>query len=127
MNEKGLQTGTVLSGVGPSAAEIGRAGLVAALFCAAIAHSSAAEFQGVDSAANWLARKGSMILPDPAADPHAHTLNGIAGAKFRQVRERFDWVAGQSSRMTLRWLHAFRSSFAFVPCARRSWGRPLCV
>ena len=93
MNEKGLQTDTVVSGIGPSAVGIGRAGLVAVLFCAAMACSSAAEFQGVDSAANWLARKGSMILPDPAADPHAHTLNGIAGAKFRQVRERFDWGA----------------------------------
>lgn len=105
----------------------GLLGLVACLRCPANENRSVLEFQGVDSAANWLARKGSMILPDPAADPHAHTLNGIAGAKFRQVRERFDWVAGQSSRMTLRWLHAFRSSFAFVPCARRSWGRPLCV
>lgn len=49
------------------------------------------EFQGVDSAANWLARKGSMILPDSTADTHAHTLDGIADAKFRQVRERLNW------------------------------------
>ena len=102
-------------------------GLIACLRCSASEHLSFPDFQGVDSAANWLARKGLMILSDSAADPHAHTLNGIAGAKFRQVCERFGWVTGQSSRMTLRWLHAFRSSFAFVPCARRSWGRPLCV
>ncbi len=80
----------------PSAARMflyGLLGLVACLRCPANESRSVLEFQGVDSAANWLARQGSMILPDPAADPHAHTLDGIAGAKFRQVRERFDWGA----------------------------------
>ena len=52
-----------------------------------------AEFQGVDSAANWLARKGSMILADPQADSHAYTIGQIADANFRQVRERLNWEA----------------------------------
>ena len=105
----------------------GLLGLVACLRCSANERLSFPDFQGVDSAANWLARKGSMILPDPAADPHVHTLNGIAGAKFRQVRERFDWVTGQSSRVDLApvvrlqeliRLRAMRQAFMGTPVVR---------
>ena len=79
----------------------GLMGLIACLCCSASEHLSFPDFQGVDSAANWLARKGAMILPDPAADPPAHTLNGIADAKFRQVRERFDWVAAAAHALVV--------------------------
>ena len=66
-------------------------GAVALLVVASAARGE--EFQGVDSAANWLSRRGSMLLADAKADTYGHTLDCIAGAGFRQVRERLTWDA----------------------------------